>query len=142
MSFVVVYIAHHLPDSKPTSRSSHNETIDIFANALNPTLSCCAGFVPLNIKEGSSVSLECELTRVKDGNSVKWLKDGSEVAYESFTSASAHRASYSVDSEDYKLTIAEVSLDDDGIYDCAMFNERKEFVIKSKWRYKLAVQGW
>lgn len=106
---------------------------------------CCAGFIQLKSKEGSSVSLECELTRVKDGNSVKWLRDGSEVAYESFTSASWHRARYSVDSEDYKLTIAEVSLDDDGIYDCAMFNERKEFVIKSKRRFNLtvqSVQGW
>lgn len=140
----MLYVAHHLPDSKSTPRSRHYETIDIFAIALNLTLSCCAGFIHLKSKEGSSVSLECELTRVKDGNSVKWLKDGSEVAYESFTSASAHRARYSVDSEDYKLTIAEVSSDDDGIYDCAMFNERKEFVIKSKRRYNLTatVQGW
>lgn len=85
--------------------------------------------------------LECELSSVKDENTVRWLKDGSEVAYESFTNSS-HKSRHAVDSEDYKLTIAEVSLDDDGIYDCAMYNERREFVIKSKRRYNLTVKGW
>lgn len=98
-------------------------------------------FVALNANEGSRLSLECQLMGVKDGNSVKWLKDGSEVAYESFTNSS-HNSHYAVDSEDYKLTIAEVALKDVGIYDCAMYNERSEFVIKSKRRYKLSVQGW
>lgn len=101
----------------------------------------CTDFVALNAKEGAPISLECELWDVKDENFVKWLKDGSEVAYESLTNSS-HKSSYDVDSEDYKLTIAEVSLDDDGVYDCAMYNERKEFVIKSKRRVKLTVQGW
>lgn len=85
--------------------------------------------------------LECELSDVKDENFVKWLKDGSEVAHESMFTNSSHKSRYNVDSEDYKLTIDEVSLDDEGIYDCAMYNERKEFVIKSKRRVRLTVQG-
>lgn len=101
----------------------------------------CADFVMVNAKGGAVLSLECGLSGVKDENPVKWLKDGSEVAYESLTNSS-HNARYAVDSEDYKLTIAEVSSDDDGIYDCAMYNERREFVIKSKRRYNLTVQGW
>lgn len=80
---------------------------------------------------------------MKDENYVKWLKDGTEVAYETSSNASSQKTSrYAVDSEDYKLTIVEVSPVDDGIYDCAMLNERREFVIKSKRRYKLSVQGW
>lgn len=95
----------------------------------------------LNAKEAASISIECELSGVKDENLVKWLKDGNEVAYESLTNSS-HKSRYDVDLGDYKLTIAEVSLEDKGIYDCAMYNERKEFIIKSKRRVKLTVQGW
>lgn len=98
-------------------------------------------FVPVNLKQGSSVELECQLSGVKDENYVKWLKDGTEVAYETGIN-STQKTRYDVDTEDYKLTIAEVSSDDNGIYDCAMLNERREFVIKSKRRYKLSVQGW
>lgn len=98
-------------------------------------------------KEGSSVELECLLTGIKDENYVKWLKDGIEVAYETAINASRN-SRFDVRSKDFKLTIAEVSPDDDGIYDCALLNERREFMIKSKRRYKLrvtqqaTVQGW
>lgn len=78
---------------------------------------------------------------VKDGNNVKWLKDGTEVAYDSVVNSTSPPR-YDVESEDYQLTIGEVSLDDAGVYDCAMYNERGEFVIKSKQRYKIAVLGW
>lgn len=81
------------------------------------------------------------MPQVKDEDFVKWLKDGSEVTHESAANSS-HKSHFYVDSEDYKLTIAAVILDDAGIYDCAMYNERQEFVIKSKRRYKIAVQGW
>lgn len=95
----------------------------------------------LNVVEGSSISLECELAAVKNENSVKWLKDGGEVASEGLN-RSSHKSRYDVDLEDYKLTIAEVVLDDEGIYDCAMY-KRGEFVIKSKRRFKLTVtDGW
>lgn len=77
---------------------------------------------------------------MKDENVVKWLKDGSEVAYESQANSS-YNSRYRVDSEDYKLTIAEAAIDDNGIYDCAMYNDRQEFIIKSRLRYKLAVAG-
>jgi Immunoglobulin I-set domain len=81
---------------------------------------------------------------VKDENYVKWLKDGAEVAHETASNSSqtTSKFHFDVDSEDYKLTIEKVSSDDDGVYDCAMLNERREFVIKSKRRYKLSVQGW
>lgn len=49
---------------------------------------------------------------------------------------------YDVDLETFQLKIAEVSTEDDGIYDCALLNERREFIIKSKRRYRLTVQGW
>lgn len=101
----------------------------------------CTDFVALNAKEGATISLECELSDVKDDHYVKWLKDGSEVAYESFTNSS-RKSRYDVDIEDYKLTIGEVTLENEGVYDCAMYNERKEFVIKSKRRVRLTVQGW
>lgn len=78
---------------------------------------------------------------MKDENYVKWLKDGTEVAYE-IVANSSQKSRYKVDSEDFKLTIVEVSSVDDGIYDCAMMNSHQEFVIKSKRRYKLSVQGW
>lgn len=91
--------------------------------------------------EGSSVLLECLLSGVKVENSVKWLRDGSEVAYESAATNLSHNSRYDVDTEDHKLAIAEVSLDDEGIYDCAMFKGEMEFVIKAKRRYKLTVQG-
>lgn len=103
-------------------------------------ISSRSDFVPLNAKEGSSISLECQLSGVKDESIVKWLKDGNEVAYESLANSS-HKSRYYVDSEDYKLTIAEVASVDDGIYDCAMYNERREFIIKSRLRYKLVVAG-
>lgn len=77
---------------------------------------------------------------MKDENIVKWLRDGSEVAHESLTNSS-YKSRYHVDTEDYKLTIAEVSLVDDGVYDCAIYNERREFIIKSSLRYILAVAG-
>ena len=98
-------------------------------------------FVMLNTKEGSSVQLKCALVDIKEDSTIKWLKNGAEVAYESTTNSS-HKSRYDVDFEDYRLTISEVSLEDDGVYDCAMYNERQEFVIKSKRRFKLAVQGW
>lgn len=63
------------------------------------------------------------------------------MAHES-TANSSHKSRYDVDSEDYRLTIGDVSPADDGIYDCVMYNEREEFIIKSKKRFKLAVQGW
>lgn len=95
----------------------------------------------MNAKEGSSIALECNLSGVKDENIVKWLKDGSEVAYESLARNSLNKSRHRVDSEDYKLTISEVASVDDGIYDCALYNERREFIIKSRLRYKLAVAG-
>jgi Immunoglobulin I-set domain len=95
----------------------------------------------LNVKEGTSIELECQLSGLKDENYVKWLKDGTEVAYETVANSS-QKLRFDVDSEDYKLTISDLSPTDDGTYDCAMLNERREFVIKSKRRYKLLVQGW
>lgn len=94
-------------------------------------------FVALTTKEGSSVELECLLTGVKDENYVKWLFNGIEVVVNA-----SQNSRYDVNSEDFKLTIAEVSPDDDGTYDCALLNERREFVIKSKRRFNLTVQGW
>lgn len=102
---------------------------------------CPLDFVALSVKEGSTVELDCRLSEVKDANSVKWLKDGKEVAHDSTAANTTHNTRYDVDAEDYRLTIAEVALADDGIYDCSMFNERGEFVIKSRRRYKLSVQG-
>lgn len=64
------------------------------------------------------------------------------MAHDAAAANSTHKSRYDVDSEDYRLTIAEVAQEDDGIYDCSMFNERGEFVIKSRRRYKLSVQGW
>lgn len=70
---------------------------------------------------------------------MKWLKDGDEVA---LVNNSTQKSRYDVDATDYSLTISEVALEDGGIYDCAMFNTRsKEFVIKAKQRYQLAVHG-
>jgi Immunoglobulin I-set domain len=94
--------------------------------------------VPLTVVEGSSISLECKLAAVKEENFVKWLKDGGEVTSEVLNSSS-YKIRFNVDSEDYKLTIAEVTLDDEGIYDCAMYGKRGEFVIKSKRRFRLTV---
>jgi Immunoglobulin I-set domain len=96
-------------------------------------------FVTLNVKEGSSIELECQLSGLKDENYVKWLKDGSEVAQETVANTT-RKPRLDVDSEDYKLTISRVSSDDEGIYDCAMLNERREFVIKSKLRYNILVE--
>lgn len=90
-------------------------------------------FVSLHVKEGSSAELECELSTVKDDNSVKWLKDGSEVM---------NKSRFAVDSEDFRLTIAEVTSDDEGVYDCSEYRESGAFVIKSQRRFKLSVQGW
>jgi hypothetical protein len=112
------------------------ETFDYHFISPHPTQE----FVALNAREGSSVEFECLLSGIKDGNYVKWLKDGIEVASGAVVNASNPR--FDVNSEDFKLTIAEVSPDDDGIYDCALLNERREFIIKSKRRYRLAVQGW
>jgi hypothetical protein len=87
------------------------------------------------VKGDASIALECGLSEVKDDNIVKWLKDGSEVDFDS--------ARYIVDTRDFfKLTISPVHAEDEGIYDCAMFNEQKRFLIKSKMRFKLSVQGW
>lgn len=106
-------------------------------------ISTHSDFVALNPKEGSSVFLECLLTGIKDENIVKWLKNGIAVEVASETAANSSQSSrYDVSLEDFKLTIAEVSPNDDGIYDCALLNERREFIIKSKRRYKLSVQGW
>lgn len=77
---------------------------------------------------------------MKDENSIKWLKDGKEVAHE-MVANNSHKSRFRVDSVDYKLAIAQVTTDDDGVYDCAMYNERREFVIKAERRYKLAVRG-
>jgi Immunoglobulin I-set domain len=96
---------------------------------------CTEDFVSLNAVEGSSVSLECELAAVKDEHSVKWLKDGGEVALNN----SSYKPRYGVDAKDYKLTIGEVALEDEGVYDCVVYSKRGEFVIKSKRRFKLTV---
>lgn len=98
-------------------------------------------FVALTPKQGSSVELECVLTEIKDGNYVKWLKDGIEVASGAFVNDS-QSSRFDVNSESFLLKIAEVSPNDDGIYDCALLNERREFIIKSRRRYRLSVQGW
>lgn len=97
-------------------------------------------FVPVVAREGASIYLECQLSGLKGEHSVKWLKDGSEVAYESAANISSKNAHY-VDEGDNSLTMAQVTLADDGVYDCAMYNERQEFVIKAKRRYKLRVHG-
>lgn len=89
----------------------------------------------LTAVEGSSISLECELAAVKEENFVKWLKDGGEVALNS----SSQKPRFNVDSEDYKLTIDGVVLDDEGIYDCAMYGKQGEFMIKSKRRFRLTI---
>lgn len=94
----------------------------------------------MDAREGSSVYLECQLMGMKNEFSVKWLKDGSEVAYESAANTS-RKSRYNVDDEDFELTIAEVTHADDGVYDCVMVNERQEFLIKAKRRYKLSVNG-
>lgn len=135
MSFVVVVVVVApctLPDSNLAKLSPR-----LFRHSK--LLSLHSDVVPLNAKEGSSATLDCQLEKVEDENSVKWLKDGGEVA---LVSNSTQKSRYDVDATDYSLTIAEVALDDGGIYDCAMFNTRsKEFVIKAKQRYQLAVHG-
>jgi hypothetical protein len=125
---------------------------DSMENSVNPLLSATyiflyvsiplhSDFVTLNVKEGTSIELDCQLSGLKDENYVKWLKDGTEVAYETVANSS-QKLRFDVDSEDYKLTISHLSPADDGTYDCAMLNERREFIIKSKRRFKLVVQGW
>lgn len=132
MSFVVV-VPCTVPDSNLDKLSPR---LSLDTRNFHPYHS---DVVPLNAKEGSSAVLDCQLAKVEDENSVKWLKDGDEVA---LVSNSTQKSRYDVDATDYSLTIAEVALDDGGIYDCAMFNKKsKEFVIKAKQRYQLAVHG-
>jgi hypothetical protein len=76
---------------------------------------------------------------VNEQSSVKWMKDGSKVLSEHDDDA---RRRIKVDStKHFLLTIVQVSTDDAGVYDCALFGEQDQFKFKSARRYRLIVDG-
>jgi Immunoglobulin domain len=96
-------------------------------------------FVLQNVQEGTSTTLECQLDNVNENNFVKWLKDGKEIFDASVNISDSSK--FDVDARSLLLTINDISEENAGIYDCEMFNERNEFIIKSKNRYNVIVQG-
>ena len=90
--------------------------------------------------------MDCKIADVKQGYSIRWLKDGKELANEQFdlkltNTTQSKSLKYSIDPVNYKLTIVTAMFNDEGIYDCAMFNDKDEFIIKSKQRYSLQIKG-
>lgn len=102
--------------------------------------------LPMTVNESTPVTMECKIADVKQDYSIRWLKDGKELANEQFdlkltNTTQSKTLKYSIDPVNYKLTIVSAMFNDEGIYDCAMFNDKDEFIIKSKQRYSLQIKG-
>lgn len=100
----------------------------------------------MTVNESTPVTMECKIADVKQDYSIRWLKDGKELANEQFdlkltNTTQSKTLKYSIDPVNYKLTIVSAMFNDEGIYDCAMFNDKDEFIIKSKQRYSLQIKG-
>jgi hypothetical protein len=101
--------------------------------------------VTIYVNESQSATFECELEGIKKNYFVKWIKDGKELINEqsdfNFTN-SLKNPKFQIDPKSHKLTINAVkSSIDEGVYDCVMFNDKEEFIIKSKKRFELQVRG-
>lgn len=97
------------------------------------------------VNESESATFDCEIENIKKDYFVKWIKDGKELVNEQsdfkFTNATKN-LKYQIDPKSHKLTVNAIkSSIDEGVYDCAMFNDKEEFIIKSKKRFDLQVRG-
>lgn len=100
--------------------------------------------VIVQANESSTAVFECEVENIKKTYRVKWIKDGKEIFDEHQQEQEQEElknTKYLIDPTTYKLTITSIKTNDEGVYDCAIYNDKDEFIIKAKKRFDLQIRG-